>query len=161
MNMILVLCPDRKLKWFKDHSCTTRQIKEIEKMVIARWNVSYAPEESSDDLDEASTPADSVSLNLSYLLVLSIYSDSFMTRDVHVMLHPSTTRVLKTLFWCISRNLCCQNKQSMKLEVICNYGIMQHPPGHVLREWALTTALLQVRLISPIISKLVINSCLF
>lgn len=161
MTVILVLCPDRKLKWFKDHGRTTRQIKEIEKMVIARWNVSYAPDESTDDSDEASTQADSVSLNLSYLLVLRIYSDSFMTRDVHAMLHLSTMRVLKTPFRCISRNLCCQNKQSMKLGVICNYGIMQHPPGHVLREWALTTALLRVRLISPTISELGINSCQF
>jgi len=161
MTMILVLCPNCKLKWFKDHGCTTCQIKEIEKMVIARWNVSYTLDESTDDSDKASIQADSVSLNFSYLLILKIYSDSFMTRDVHTMLYLSTTRVLKTPFRCISRNLCCQNKQSMKLGIICNYGIIQHPPSHVLQEWALTTALLWVRLISPTISELRINSCQF
>ncbi len=33
-----VMCPDRKLKWFKDHGRTARQIKDIEKMVVAKWN---------------------------------------------------------------------------------------------------------------------------
>jgi len=36
------MCPDRKLKWFKDHGRTPRQTKEIEKLVIARWNKFYA-----------------------------------------------------------------------------------------------------------------------
>lgn len=39
-----VMCPDRKLKWFKDHGRTARQIKEIEKLVVARWNKDYAPD---------------------------------------------------------------------------------------------------------------------
>lgn len=39
------MCPDRKLKWFKEHGRTTQQIKAIEKMVIKCWNDRYAPEE--------------------------------------------------------------------------------------------------------------------
>jgi hypothetical protein len=38
-----VLCPDQKLKWFKDHRRTPCQIKDIEKMIIAHWNEDYAP----------------------------------------------------------------------------------------------------------------------
>ncbi|KAF5315255.1 hypothetical protein D9619_006958 [Psilocybe cf. subviscida] len=37
----IVLCPDRKLKWFKDHGRTVRQIKEIEKLVISTWKSDY------------------------------------------------------------------------------------------------------------------------
>ncbi|KDR68282.1 hypothetical protein GALMADRAFT_42456, partial [Galerina marginata CBS 339.88] len=44
----IMMCPDRKSKWFKDHGRTARQIKEIEKMVIAKWNEVYGPEDSSD-----------------------------------------------------------------------------------------------------------------
>ncbi|KAF9460566.1 hypothetical protein BDZ94DRAFT_899117, partial [Collybia nuda] len=37
----IVMCPDRKLKWFKDHGRTSRQVKDIEKMVIKHWNEVY------------------------------------------------------------------------------------------------------------------------
>ena len=42
------MCPDRKLKWFKDHGRTPRQIKEIEKKVVSVWNTKYAPEGSAN-----------------------------------------------------------------------------------------------------------------
>jgi len=35
------MCPDRKLKWFKDNGRTGLQIKEIKKMVVKRWQESY------------------------------------------------------------------------------------------------------------------------
>jgi hypothetical protein len=35
------MCPDRKVKWFKDHGRTAAQIKEIKKMVTKRWEESY------------------------------------------------------------------------------------------------------------------------
>lgn len=35
------MCPDRKLKWFKDHGRTAAQIREIKKLVIRRWEESY------------------------------------------------------------------------------------------------------------------------
>jgi hypothetical protein len=40
---ILVMCPDRKLKWFKDRGRTTAQIEDIRKLVINRWEESYKP----------------------------------------------------------------------------------------------------------------------
>ncbi|KAF8988141.1 hypothetical protein BDQ17DRAFT_1402226 [Cyathus striatus] len=43
----IVMCPDRKLKWFKDHGCTTQQIKEIKKIVIKRWKETYISDKSS------------------------------------------------------------------------------------------------------------------
>ncbi|KAF8881192.1 hypothetical protein BD779DRAFT_1445737, partial [Infundibulicybe gibba] len=39
----IVMCPDRKLKWFKDHGRTTRQIKDIDKLVTKYWKDKYAP----------------------------------------------------------------------------------------------------------------------
>ena len=35
------MCPDRKLKWFKDNGRTAIQIKEIKRVVIKRWDESY------------------------------------------------------------------------------------------------------------------------
>ncbi|TFK36770.1 hypothetical protein BDQ12DRAFT_699551 [Crucibulum laeve] len=39
----IVMCPDHKLKWFKDHGRTSRQIKDIEKMVVSKWKNNYQP----------------------------------------------------------------------------------------------------------------------
>lgn len=41
------MCPDRKLKWFKDHGRTPKQIKDIEKMVVKQWKDIYAPQETT------------------------------------------------------------------------------------------------------------------
>lgn len=35
------MCPDRKLKWFKDHGRDSEQIALIREIVISRWNESY------------------------------------------------------------------------------------------------------------------------
>src|SRR5258708_1646355 len=40
---IPVMCPDRKLKWFKDRGHTTGQINDIHKLVINCWEESYKP----------------------------------------------------------------------------------------------------------------------
>jgi hypothetical protein len=37
------MCPDKKLKWFKDHGRTTAQIKQIKTLSIKRWDESYKP----------------------------------------------------------------------------------------------------------------------
>jgi len=39
------MCPDKKLKWFKDHGHSAAQIHEIKKMVTNRWNETYKGEE--------------------------------------------------------------------------------------------------------------------
>jgi len=39
------MCPDKKLKWFKDHGHSAAQIREIKKMVTNRWNETYKGEE--------------------------------------------------------------------------------------------------------------------
>ncbi|KAF8960256.1 hypothetical protein BDZ97DRAFT_1666176, partial [Flammula alnicola] len=59
----IVMCPDRKLKWFKDHGRTARQIKEIEKIVVSKWNENYIPEDR--DAAQSSTPASSVCKSIS------------------------------------------------------------------------------------------------
>jgi hypothetical protein len=40
------MCPDKKLKWFKDHGQTAAQIQDIKKMVIERWDETYKGEDS-------------------------------------------------------------------------------------------------------------------
>ncbi|PPQ84268.1 hypothetical protein CVT24_012844, partial [Panaeolus cyanescens] len=47
----IVMCPDRKLKWYKDHGRVQRQIKEIEKKVIQRWNDFYEDSNGSAQLE--------------------------------------------------------------------------------------------------------------
>ena len=39
------MCPDKKLKWFKDHGRTTAQIRDIRKLVVTRWNETYKGDE--------------------------------------------------------------------------------------------------------------------
>ncbi|KAF9032378.1 hypothetical protein BJ165DRAFT_1357982 [Panaeolus papilionaceus] len=45
----IVMCPDKKLKWFKDHGRTAQQIRTIRKLVIAKWTEIYEPEDEPDD----------------------------------------------------------------------------------------------------------------
>jgi hypothetical protein len=35
------MCPDWKLKWFKDHGRTAAQIRDIKKLVVNRWKELY------------------------------------------------------------------------------------------------------------------------
>jgi hypothetical protein len=44
------MCPDKKLKWFKDHGRTAAQIKEIKKTVIKRWDESYKPKDMGPEI---------------------------------------------------------------------------------------------------------------
>ncbi|KAF8237846.1 hypothetical protein L208DRAFT_1130625, partial [Tricholoma matsutake] len=50
---ILVMCPDRKLKWFKDHGRTSAQIRDIKKLVVTHFRESYTLAESSDAHEES------------------------------------------------------------------------------------------------------------
>ncbi|KAF8220299.1 hypothetical protein L208DRAFT_1334727, partial [Tricholoma matsutake] len=52
-KIAIVMCPDRKLKWFKDHDCTSAQIRDIKKLVVTRFKESYALAESSDAHEES------------------------------------------------------------------------------------------------------------
>jgi hypothetical protein len=37
-DIYLVLCPDWKLKWFKDHGFSAAEIKDIKKRILARFS---------------------------------------------------------------------------------------------------------------------------
>jgi hypothetical protein len=50
------MCPDRKLKWFKDHGRTAVQIKEIKKVVIKRWEESYRGIEDTSETQATQPP---------------------------------------------------------------------------------------------------------
>ena len=39
------MCPDKKLKWFKDHGGTAAQIRDIKKLVVTHWNETYKEDE--------------------------------------------------------------------------------------------------------------------
>lgn len=54
--MSLVMCPDRKLKWFKDHGRTPSQIRAIEETVVNMWNSEYAKEDSNTPHPHTSIP---------------------------------------------------------------------------------------------------------
>jgi hypothetical protein len=54
------MCPDRKLKWFKDNGRSSQQIKEIKKAVIARWKESYVSGKVSNQASEAVIPEQKV-----------------------------------------------------------------------------------------------------
>ncbi|KAF7762543.1 hypothetical protein Agabi119p4_9136 [Agaricus bisporus var. burnettii] len=43
----IVLCPDWKLKWFKDHGFPASKIKDIKKCILARFTQSYATDKTS------------------------------------------------------------------------------------------------------------------
>ncbi|KAF9003602.1 hypothetical protein BDQ17DRAFT_1241971, partial [Cyathus striatus] len=42
----LVMCPDRKLEWFKVHGYTTQQVQDITNIVMKRWETSYKSSEA-------------------------------------------------------------------------------------------------------------------
>jgi hypothetical protein len=48
------MCPDKKLKWFKDHGCSAAQIRDIKKLVVTRWNETYKENEEPPPATEAS-----------------------------------------------------------------------------------------------------------
>src|ERR1700679_2068930 len=41
------MCPDKKLKWFKDHGHTPAQIRDIKKLVLTRWTETYKGDEGT------------------------------------------------------------------------------------------------------------------
>ncbi|KAI0246221.1 hypothetical protein BJV78DRAFT_1277267 [Lactifluus subvellereus] len=57
-QIAIVMCPDHKLKWFKDHRQTAAQIKEIKKLVIKCWEESYrgVEDEAQVQPDETQPP---------------------------------------------------------------------------------------------------------
>jgi hypothetical protein len=48
------MCPDRKLKWFKDHGHSAAQIRDTKKLVINRWKESY--QGTGDDVEAPAGP---------------------------------------------------------------------------------------------------------
>ena len=46
------MCPDRKLKWFQDHSCDLQQIKSIRSIVCDYSDTVYAGEEENELREE-------------------------------------------------------------------------------------------------------------
>ncbi|KAF9530060.1 hypothetical protein CPB83DRAFT_868785 [Crepidotus variabilis] len=45
----IVMCPDRKLRWFKDHGRTIQQVNQLKSRVIASWEKSYKQMGREDD----------------------------------------------------------------------------------------------------------------
>jgi uncharacterized protein (DUF3820 family) len=47
-SYLTVMCPDRKLEWFKKRGFTSAKINVLKKMVTSRWTDSYAPADPSE-----------------------------------------------------------------------------------------------------------------
>lgn len=41
------MCPDKKLKWFKDHGHTAAQTRDIKKLVLTHWAETYKGDEGT------------------------------------------------------------------------------------------------------------------
>ncbi|KIK00434.1 hypothetical protein K443DRAFT_7641 [Laccaria amethystina LaAM-08-1] len=52
----IVMCPDRKLKWFQDHGHNLQQIKSIKSMICDYWENLYAGEEENELSEEENKP---------------------------------------------------------------------------------------------------------
>ncbi|KAF8222956.1 hypothetical protein L208DRAFT_1227111, partial [Tricholoma matsutake] len=53
-QIAIVMCPDRKLKWFKDHGCTSAQIRDIKKLVN-KWVKKSATKSTCGPFDDITT----------------------------------------------------------------------------------------------------------
>ncbi|KAF8990539.1 hypothetical protein BDQ17DRAFT_1255722, partial [Cyathus striatus] len=51
----IVMCPDCKLKWFKDNGCRPSEIRDIKTAVIDYWKKKYAPDGEGEEI-EPETP---------------------------------------------------------------------------------------------------------
>ncbi|KAF8987820.1 hypothetical protein BDQ17DRAFT_1207949, partial [Cyathus striatus] len=51
----IVMCPDRKLKWFKDNGCKPSEIRDIKTAVIDCWKKKYVPDGEGEEI-EPETP---------------------------------------------------------------------------------------------------------
>lgn len=51
---ILVMCPDQKLQWFKDHGFLTAVTWKLKQLVINQWEMQYKPEPVLTSVSEPS-----------------------------------------------------------------------------------------------------------
>jgi hypothetical protein len=40
---MIVMCPNKKLKWFEDHGWALEAVEEVRQLVVKRWEESYKP----------------------------------------------------------------------------------------------------------------------
>jgi hypothetical protein len=76
------MCPDKKLKWFKDHGRNSAQIRDIRKLVITRWNETYKGEEESTPLAPADSRRGKVSSE--FIMTLSLNNNNCISDQVKV-----------------------------------------------------------------------------
>jgi hypothetical protein len=76
------MCPDKKLKWFKDHGRTPAQIRDIKKLVITRWNETYKGDEEPAPAATAVPQRGKVSVE--FIAILSINNNNLILAQVKV-----------------------------------------------------------------------------
>ena len=74
------MCPDKKLKWFKDHGHSAAQIRDIKKLVVTRWNETYKGDEEPPPATESSRRG-KVS---DFIVTLSLNNNAFILDEVKV-----------------------------------------------------------------------------
>lgn len=76
------MCPDKKLKWFKDHGHTAAQIRDIKKSVIMRWNETYKGDESPAPTAIAVPRRGKVSIK--FIMTLSLSNNNLISAQIKV-----------------------------------------------------------------------------
>lgn len=74
------MCPDKKLKWFKDHGHSAAQIRDIKKLVVTCWNETYKGDEEPPPAPEPSRRG-KVS---DFIVTLSLNNNAFILDEVKV-----------------------------------------------------------------------------
>ena len=60
------MCPDKKLKWFKDHGQTAAQIQDIKKLVLTCWTGTSKGDEGTVPAATSAPQRGKVSIKFNY-----------------------------------------------------------------------------------------------
>ena len=81
------MCPDKKLKWFKDHGRTAAQIREIKKLVVTCWNETYKGDEEPVP---AATAVQRGKASFTFIVTLSLNNYILISAQVKMGCFTST-----------------------------------------------------------------------
>ena len=76
------MCPDKKLKWFKDHGHSDSQIHDIRNLVATRWNETCKGDEGPELAPHAVPWRGKVSAKC--FMTLSLYNYNLIAAQIKV-----------------------------------------------------------------------------
>ena len=74
------MCPNKNLKWFKDHGHRASQIHDIRRLAATRWNETYKGDEGPEIAPHAVPWRGKVSVLC--FIILSLYNYNFTTAQI-------------------------------------------------------------------------------